>query len=110
MLFSDQLNIISKYVNEIKNEQTASMTFAVSDNHNKKCQQPSNTPQDFPEMPDTTEPQNPSCIHRFLHKIFEGVPPIVRHLFDITYDDPVPSNRQEEPDILISNPEVQAGG
>ena len=111
MLFSDQLNVIAKYITEIKEEVCPTL-----------AQSPTNTTEtasepllDAPALDasDTSTKVNvtagfPSSKH--LDELFQGVPPIVRHLFDITYDDPLPSDPAAEHDIDIPVPDVQAGG
>jgi hypothetical protein len=108
MLFSDQLNIIAKYVSEIKAD-------AIIHQEESQTNAPNATITPSPETPDPPPPApqddkiHPS-VNRYLEELFRNVPPIVRHLFDITYDDPLPSNPATESDIDILVPDVQAGG
>jgi len=107
MLFSDQLNIIAKYVSEIKAD-------AIINQEESQTNAPNATITPSPETPNPPPaPQDDKfhpSVHRYLEELFSNVSPIVRHLFDITYDDPLPSNPATESDIDIPVPDAQVGG
>lgn len=105
MLFSDQLNVIAKYVSEIKQEARLQPTAdIVPEEH---------TATTCSSDPATSHADNPAAkatINTYLDQMFSNVPPIVRHLFDITYDDPTPTTAGPDHDIPIPVPEVQTSG
>jgi deoxyuridine 5'-triphosphate nucleotidohydrolase len=109
MLFSDQLNVIAKYITEIKEQ--------VNPRHEDQPHVPATIDTDEPVTETANLPTGPipaiehsPTVNRYLDEIFHGVPPIVRHLLDITYDDPLLSNSTVEQDVIIPIPEMQDGG
>eukprot|EP00590_Aulacoseira_subarctica_P009283 CAMPEP_0172419932 /NCGR_PEP_ID=MMETSP1064-20121228/6327_1 /TAXON_ID=202472 /ORGANISM="Aulacoseira subarctica , Strain CCAP 1002/5" /LENGTH=1080 /DNA_ID=CAMNT_0013159633 /DNA_START=39 /DNA_END=3281 /DNA_ORIENTATION=+ len=124
IIFSDQLNVIAKYVRETHDEAAGVSTeeTPLSD----IPQEPQREADTLHAATDTTsalsmetnngdaeatQPMDNATVNASLDKMFEYVPPIIRHLFDINYDDPVTLNPADpDADISISVPEAQTSG
>ena len=118
IIFSDQLNVIAKYVQEIHDEAAKVSTEETPLPNSPQDPQPEAEPDAMNAVTDTssvlpeaTPPMDNATVLAFLDKMFEHVPPIIRHLFDINYDDPVALNSADsEADISIPVPQAQTSG